>query len=219
MSRSNNKKLIIYISIISFLSILIVNSAVKFVLFKNEVALFKVRFNVMLITGVCIVALIIFILIFVVRALMKKENNFGRVLITITAITVVMIISTVILLKEDSRYYHTINMNWDVSLPREYTEVYYTDDGPSFNGDGKRYSIFKYKSLDEISTSIDWDTSTTNIESNVKSILEVLEVPKEYYPEFNSDFKYFEKLQEDESKMYMVFNSNYKKVYILEDIR
>ena len=68
----------------------------------------------------------------------------------IAAITFVTISSTAIIVREESRYYHTVNSNWNIHLPREYEEIYYKDSGASFHGDGERYSVFEYETLDEI---------------------------------------------------------------------
>ena len=34
--------------------------------------------------------------------------------------------------------------NWHVSLPEGGKEIYYTDSGANFHGDGQRYSVYKY---------------------------------------------------------------------------
>ncbi len=218
MRKISNKKFISNILIISSISILIVYLFVEFKLSQNELELFMVGFNTMLLAGFMVLILITFIIIFLIRLILRKKNCFGRVLSVISAITVTTILSTAIIIKEHNRYYHIININWKINLPREYEEIYYTDSGPSFHGDGKRYSIFQYESLDEINNILDWKTRNDNIEQPIINILEKLEVPKEYYPNFNDEFKYYYNIEEDRSQIYIILNSNLKKVYIVENI-
>lgn len=216
--RNKNRKFILSLSIISFLTILFVKFFVEFILSKNDLVLFMTRFYIMLLTGFMILTCIIFILIFIFRLGLKKKNCFGRVLSVIITITLILTISTIIMIKEENRYYHIINMNWNINLPREYKEIFYIDSGESFLGDGQRYSIFQYNTLDEINSTIEWKDKVDYIEDYVVDILEELEVSKEYYPDFNSDFKYYYKMDEDKSKIYIILNSDLKKVYIAENI-
>lgn len=218
MRKINNKKFALNILIVSFFSILIVDLFVKFKLLENDLALFMVRVNTMLLTALMILTSIIFIIIFLVRLVLKKKNCFGRTLSIISTITIILTLFTAVMLKEESKYYHTININWKINLPREYEEIYYKDSGPSFLGDGERYSVFQYKTLDEISNVIEWKIKDDDIEHYATKILETLEVPKEYYPDFNDNFKYYYKVEEDKYKIYIILNSNLKKVYILENI-
>lgn len=218
MRKVNNRKFPLNLLIISFFSILIVELFVRFKLSENSLALFIIRVNTMLITALMVLTSIIFIIIFLVRLALKKKNCFGRTLSIIATITIILTLATVIMIKEDNRYYHTINMNWDINLPREYEEVYYKDSGASFLGDGERYSVFQYKSLDEINNVIEWKIKEDNIEHHVTKILENLGVPTDYYPDYNNNFKYYYKTEEDRSEIYIILNSSLKKVYIVENI-
>ena len=216
--RNKNRKFILSLSIISFLTILVVKFFVEFILSKNDLVLFKIRFNIMLLAAFMILTSIIFILIFIFKLGLKKKNFFGRSLSVIITITFIVTISTIIMIKEENRYYHIINMNWNINLPREYKESFYIDSGESFLGDGQRYSIFQYNTLDEINNVVEWKAKDNHIKNYVINILEELEVSKEYYPDFNSDFKYYYKMDEDKSKIYIILNSDLKKVYIAENI-
>lgn len=113
---------------------------------------------------------------------------------------------------------YCINVNWNLDLPRNYEEIYYKDSGPSFNGDGERYSIFRYKNLEEINVAVDWKEKNSSIETNVVNILRKLKVPEEYYPNYNSNCKYYYYIEEDNSKIYMILDINLNKIYIVEDI-
>ena len=89
---NKNRKFILSLLIISFLSILIVKLFVEFILSKNDLLLFNIRFNTMLLTGFMILTCIIFILIFIFRLGLKKKNCFGRVLSVIITITLILTI-------------------------------------------------------------------------------------------------------------------------------
>lgn len=217
MRKSSNKKFISNILIISSISILIVYLFVEFKLSQNELALFMVGFNTMLLAGFMVLILITFIIIFLIRLILRKKNCFGRVLSVISAITVTTILSTAIMIKEHNRYYHIINSNWKINLPREYEEIYYTDIGPSFHGDGKRYSIFQYEALKEIDNLLQWQDKNNYVDYSIKEILDKLEVPNEYYPDLNGELKYYYIIKEDRSKLYIILNRDLRKIYIIEN--
>ncbi|WP_207707483.1 hypothetical protein, partial [Clostridium tarantellae] len=151
-----------------------------------------------------ILTLIIFIIIFLVKLILKRKDYFWRDLS--------------IVIKEESKYYNTINMNWEINLQREYEELYYTDSGPTFNGHGERYFVFKYETLDEINNSLEWKVKNDDMQVNVTKILEILKVPNEYYPNYNNNFKYYYKIKKDNSKIYVILDSSLKKLYITEQI-
>lgn len=148
---------------------------------------------------------------------LKNKNCFSILLSVIITVIFILTMFTVIIIKENNKYYNIINRNWKIDLPREYKEIFYIDSGESFLGDGQRYSVFQYNTLDEINSAIEWKAKDNYIENYVVDILEELEVSKEYYPDFSSDFKYYYKMDEDKSKIYIILNSDLKKVYIVEN--
>lgn len=217
MQRINRKSVILNLLVISFLWILIVGILVRFVLSKNEDLLFIVRFLSMILTMLMVIVSLVFIILFLTGLILKKKECFGKVTAIISAITILMTISIGILLKEESKYYHILNSNWDIKLPREYKEIYYKDSGVSFLGDGEKYSIFQYSSLDQIKDTIEWKNSNNDeIEDFAAKILNDLDVPKEYYPEINDNFLYYKIIRDDKSQMCIILNEKLKKAYILE---
>lgn len=217
MRKSSNKKFISNILIISSMSILIVYLFVEFKLSQNELALFIVGFNTMLLSGFMVLIFIVFLIIFIVRLVLKKKKCFVRSLSIIGAITITTILSTAIMVKEHNRYYHIINSNWKINLPREYDEIYHTNSGASFHGDGERYSIFQYENLDEINSLLEWENKNDYVEFRIKEILDNLEIPKEYSPDFNNDFRYYYEMREDRSEIYIILDSDLKGIYIIEN--
>lgn len=215
---SFKSKVYLNIFIIGILSLFAVYLFVEYKLSKDDLQLLSVWISTILFTILITIVFIVFIIISFIRMLLKKKNCYWRVIGIIGIITVIMLISSVIITKEQNLYYHAINMNWNLNLPRNYEEIYYKDSGPSFNGDGERYSIFKYENLEEVNYLIDWQDKNNSIEINMISILRKLEVPEEYYPNYNSNFKYYYYMKEDNSKIYMILDINLNKFYIVEDI-
>ena len=189
--RKNNKKFILSIFITLFLSVFAIHLFVEFKLSKNDFRLLSIWINTILFTALITFVFIVFIIISFIRMILKKKNCYWRVVGIIGIITVIMLISSVIITKEKNLYYHAINMNWNLNLPRNYEEIYYKDSGPSFNGDGERYSIFKYENLEEINDLIDWQDKNNSIEISMVSILRKLKVPEEYYPNYNNSNFYY----------------------------
>ncbi|WP_297713097.1 hypothetical protein [Clostridium sp.] len=216
--RKNNKKFILSIFMTLFLSVFAVHLFVESKLSKNDFRLLSIWINTILFTALITFIFIVLIIISFIRVLLKKKKYYWRLVSIIGTITVIMLISSVIITKEQKRYFHAINMNWNLDLPRNYEEIYYKDSGPSFNGDGERYSIFKYENLEEINDVIDWQDKNNSIEINMVRILKKLKVPEENYPNYNSNFKYYYCMKEDNSKIYMILDINLNKIYIVEDI-
>ena len=63
-------------------------------------------------------------------------------------------------------YTSAIYANWSIQLSNNYTEVYSTDDGQSFNGDGRRYHVFQYEDINDIENSLNWKTNKNTIIEN-----------------------------------------------------
>ena len=212
-------KVYLNIFIVGILSLFAVYLFVEYKLSKDSLKLFSVWINTILFTAAITFIFIIFIIKSFIRILLKKKNCYLRLIVSIIGIiTVIMFITSAIITKEQNRYYHYINVNWNLDLPRNYEEIYYKDSGPSFNGDGERYSIFRYKNLEEINVAVDWKEKNSSIETNVVNILRKLKVPEEYYPNYNSNCKYYCYIEEDNSKICMILDINLNKIYIVEDI-
>lgn len=211
-------KVYLNIFIIGILSLFTVYLFVEYKLSKDSLKLLSVWINTILFTILITFIFIVFIIISFIRILLKKKKCYWRLVSIIGVITVIMWISSVIITKERNRYFHAINMNWNLDLPRNYEEIYYKDSGPSFNGDGERYSVFEYENLEEIKDAIEWKDKSSSIEVNMVSILRKLKVPEEYYPNYNDNCKYYHYIEGDNSKIYMILDINLNKVYIVEDI-
>lgn len=122
--------------------------------------------------------------------------------------------------KEYNRYSNIINSNWNIKLSKSYKEIYSTDSGPSFHGDGERYHIFEYKNSDYLNSALPWKNEKNLVlEEEIKSIIQKLNISKVYSPNFEQDYKYYSKTQEDSSKIYLLFYPNLNRFYIIERLQ
>jgi hypothetical protein len=115
------------------------------------------------------------------------------------------------------KYTSVIYDNWSIQLPSNYTEVYSTDDGESFLGDGQRYHVFLYDDTYDIENSLDWKTNkNTIVENLVIEILSTLIIDKAYELSFNQTYMYVEKYDGYGSSLFLVLIGDV--LYVVEDI-
>jgi hypothetical protein len=114
-------------------------------------------------------------------------------------------------------YTSAINTNWSIQLPSSYTEVYSTDDGQSFNGDGRRYHVFQYEDINDIENSLNWKTNkNTIVENQVIEIMINLDIDDMYLLNFDQTYKYVEKYDGDGSSLFLILIED--RLYVVEDI-
>lgn len=123
-------------------------------------------------------------------------------------------------IKESNTYSNIIKSNWKIKLSSSYKEIYSSDSGSSFLGDGYRYHIFEYKTINDIKDSLDWQTyRNPSMELDINNILSELKVPNEYLPPFKYEYKHFLKTEDDFSKLYILFNENKNRIYVVESFQ
>ena len=113
-------------------------------------------------------------------------------------------------------YTSAINTNWSIQLPSSYTEVYSTNDGQSFNGDGRRYHVFQYEEINDIENSLDWKTNkNTIVENQVIEIMSNLDIDDMYLLNFDQTYKYVEKYGGDGSSLFLILIEDM--LYVVEE--
>ena len=122
-----------------------------------------------------------------------------------------------------SDYNRALNVNWGFKVPwqSQYSEIYKTDSGPSFHGDGLRYHVYSYKYEDFIDLMFAW--SPVEREPNyydsyseaVTQWLNDLEVPEEYCPEF-ANCSYWYRTKNDKSEIICLWDAGMNRLYIAE---
>jgi len=113
-----------------------------------------------------------------------------------------------------------IKANWGIWLPRGFKEIYSTDSGPSFFGDGERYHVFYYrKGLKEKELEKFNYSKNTSLETEVENILESLQVPDNDRPDFTEEYYWYYQDDKDDprDKLYIIYFVRYNKMYIVEE--
>jgi len=147
---------------------------------------------------------------------MKKLFKFIGVFLLI----VIILISVFIYIQINKPYTEIIKINWSINLPSSYKEIYSIESEVSVHGDGERYHVFEYTKENEINQSVDWENNKDkSIETEIDKVLSTLNVPKENMPNFQSNYKYYTTWKDkSSSKIYLIFITDTKKLYVIEDI-
>lgn len=140
---------------------------------------------------------------------MKNKKKIICFFLFLTVIFFAVIIFTM-------RHAIILNLNWNISLPPGYKVLYEKETETNFLGDGIRYHIFQYNRSPQVQNTGDWDEEFKQQET-VQELLKKLKVKKENWPDFNNSISY-SIIQEDNSKLYMFFDSSRNCIYVLEDI-
>lgn len=151
---------------------------------------------------------------------MKNKNK----LLVIAGIVLLFILLLIPIWNMTFSYSNILEKNWGISIPSKskYKEIYQKDSGASFHGDGIRYHIFSYKYEDYIDLMFAWDGTDNNktifhssYSEAVSEWLKEIDVPKEYYPDFGK-CSYHYAMQDDNSELIILWDSNKNQIYIVE---
>jgi len=139
---------------------------------------------------------------------------------TIIILLVIVLIITVLFYGNINKpYIEIINLNWSIELPNSYKEIYSIDSGASFHGDGERYHIFEYDNKIDVEIPLNLESNKNiAIESAIEKVLNNLNVAQVNRPNFECEYKYYSKKMDDSSKIYLIFETNTKRLYVIEDI-
>ena len=151
---------------------------------------------------------------------MKKIKKKAIFIITIL---VICAISFGILRYLNSNYSMVLKMNWGFQMPAtsKCIEIYENDTGDSFHGDGNRYHVFSYKSEDDIKSMFTWSSEENKTiyhscySEAVNEWLKEINVSDEQYPDYSKCVYWYDN-QEDNSEIIVMWDSQAKKVYIVE---
>lgn len=131
----------------------------------------------------------------------------------------VLVIAVFLYVQINKPYTDIIDVNWHIKLPDSYKEIYSIESETSFHGDGERYHIFQYTKESDINQSVNWKNNKDEyIQIEIDKVLSSLNVPKENIPNFQNNYKYYTIGKDDNSKIYLIFTTESKKLYVVEDI-
>lgn len=148
--------------------------------------------------------------------------NKKRVLVI--ALVCVLLLSGVAGWKNISDYSRIMENNWGISLPWKslYKEIYEKDAGASFHGDGVRYHVFSYKYEDDIDLMFAWSPVErktlfySTVSEAAERWLDEIEVPAEERPTY-SQCASWHKSKEDNSEIIFFWDSDFNRLYIVEN--
>lgn len=137
-------------------------------------------------------------------------------------VTLLILIGFIIynIIKLNITYSKNIDSNWNINLPSTYTQVYPSNKDNSFKKTSKRYHIFKYDDDANLDSLLDWQIKDNSfLENSLTEMLNTMDIPKEFMPAFQCDYKYFIKKKNDSSIIYILFVKEYNILYIIEDFK
>ena len=119
-------------------------------------------------------------------------------------------------------YILELKAHWNINVPIVYKIIYTADSGPSFNGDGVRYTILHFKNTKKIEKMFEWKKSISDSDiKNFKNALESINViDNEMIVDFNNpENLYYIIVGDDQmSTIYLIYNKSEKRLYYLEEI-
>jgi len=116
-------------------------------------------------------------------------------------------------------YFFVLKLNWNFKLPTADKVIYMSRTEPGFHGDGFKYLITKYKSKSKIKKldNIDWNTEKDeNIEKEIFQVLDTLKIDKEHLINFDNQYKHYEIVRRDYSKLFLIYMKKEEILYIIE---
>lgn len=152
---------------------------------------------------------------------MIKENRRKGIiyLIIIVVVLAITLVGGYSIYRVNENYLNIIESNWGVQLPINAEEIYVSDSGASFLGDGRRYHVYQYEDNGDARNCLSW-TSDKDVflEKKIRDILKELDVAKENYPDFQLEYKRYSEYDNDKSQMDILYFEELNKMYVIEDI-
>ena len=106
--------------------------------------------------------------------------------------------------------------NWGLAMPDGIKELYRTDSGASFHGDGYRYAVYGYPEPDEEFDSLLNASADEYIGERFSEIADALDVPGSERPDLGADFSWRvgRRPADERDKLYMISQGG--KLYVAE---
>lgn len=122
-------------------------------------------------------------------------------------------------LLERQDYTAVVEMNWDLSLPESREEIYETDSGPSFHGDGERYHVLQYAVDSGIESAIPWQAPPADaaVAEEAEALMDHLDVPDRLRPDLD-ECRWYTAADPSDSRnrLYLLLDPSTLELYILE---
>ena len=136
----------------------------------------------------------------------------------------ILIVFICLFLKTFQHYSYILELkaHWNINVPIVYKIIYTADSGPSFNGDGARYTILHFKNTIKIEKMFKWENSISDKDiKRFKNGLESINnIDNEMIIDFNNTGNLYYIIVGDDqvSTLFLMYNKSEKRLYYLEDI-
>lgn len=136
----------------------------------------------------------------------------------------ILIVFICLFLKTFQHYSYILELkaHWNINVPIVYKIIYTADSGPSFNGDGARYTILHFKNTKKIEKMFKWENSISDKDiKRFKNGLESINnIDNEMIIDFNNTGNLYYIIVGDDqvSTLFLIYNKSEKRLYYLEDI-
>ena len=151
-----------------------------------------------------------------------KDENQKKKNLKFTIIILIIIISFLIaivfialnLMKNYFTTAKTFKYNWKITIPSDLEEEYYTDSGPSFFGDGERYSVFNGSKF-----IMDFNSNKNQeLEQRIGELNNKLNIPKENQIDFSHKYvwKKITDKEDERDELFIIYDYELNKYYFYE---
>jgi hypothetical protein len=110
---------------------------------------------------------------------------------------------------------YAIGVNWGVAIPEDFNEEYHTRT-LSFHGDGERYTVYDASPQNSFVSGFS-AVKDREIETFVSEIIQRLEVPADYQPDYKTVYAWKKNQKSDNSTLVMLYSSESKRLYVVQE--
>ena len=139
---------------------------------------------------------------------------------------IIIVLFIFILAKIYDHYSYLLDfkLNWNMDFPVATKELYYVDDGVSFNGDGTTYGVFYYNNTEKIDKMLTWQESMSDSDIEkfndlIKDLNGINSINEKMLVDFNNpENQYYVMVQDDDERsiLFLIYNKSEKRLYYLE---
>lgn len=154
--------------------------------------------------------------------IVKGENSKKRSLKTIIIVLSLVGIASLVglfgmynFMKNYMSTAKTFKYNWEIIIPNDFKEEYYTDTGASFGGDGERYTIYSGTKF-----TMDFNSEKNiDLEDTIKFMNEKLKIPKDKQIDFTHKYQWKKINDRDDERdeLYIIYDEELNKYYFYEN--
>lgn len=146
----------------------------------------------------------------------KKVSTKWKIVLLVL---VVCAIAAYLLYAANAGYLSVVQKNWDLPFHPYYSykEVYQTDSGPSFTGDGWRYHVIEFKNEKKLDSYVDWAEGTVfHHQFEAEETLDQLGVEDELRPPYDQCDSWYRNGSRDKRDKIVLFQTG-STLYVVEN--